>query len=48
MENAMKLAIETYSILMNVKFDYVVKECLRGNEQIIKNIKLLMFAAGTK
>jgi len=45
MENTMKLAIETYSELTGQSFDSIVKECLNGNSQLIKNIKLLMICA---
>ena len=44
METAMKLAIETYSNLMNYSFEYVVNECLNGNEVIIESIQKLMFS----
>lgn len=44
METTMKLAIETYANLMNYSFEYVVNECLNGNEVIIKNVTKLMFA----
>jgi len=44
METTMKLAIETYSNLMNYSFEYVVNECLNGNEIIIENVTKLMFS----
>jgi hypothetical protein len=42
METTMKLAIETYANLMNYSFEYVVNECLKGNEVIIENVTKLM------
>jgi hypothetical protein len=42
METTMKLAIETYANLMNYSFEYVVNECLNGNEVIIENVTKLM------
>ena len=44
METAMKLAIETYSNLTGRTFEDVLSDCNNGNETIIKNIKMLMFA----
>jgi hypothetical protein len=44
METTMKLAIETYSELTGQNFESIVNECLNGNKQLIKNIKLLMIA----
>jgi len=44
METTMKLAIETYANLMNYSFEYVVNECLNGNEIITENVTKLMFA----
>ena len=44
METTMKLAIETYANLMNYSFEYVVNECLNGNEVIIECVQKLMFA----
>jgi len=44
METTMKLAIETYANLMNYSFEYVVNECLNGNEIIIESVTKLMFA----
>jgi hypothetical protein len=43
MVTTMKLAIETYAKLMNYSFEYVVNECLNGNEVIIENVTKLMF-----
>jgi hypothetical protein len=40
----MKLAIETYSNLMNYSFEYVVNECLNGNQVITESIQKLMFS----
>jgi hypothetical protein len=44
METTMKLAIETYSNLMNYSFEYVVNECLNGNQVITESIQKLMFS----
>jgi hypothetical protein len=45
METTMKLAIETYANLMNYSFEYVVSECLSGNEIIKESVIKLMLCA---
>ena len=44
METTMKLAIETYASLSGYSFEYIVSECLNGNEVMTEIVTLLMFS----